>query len=307
MDFSRREILGTISVGFTTGRLQTDKQRIPWGVKRIHAPKAHKQGITGKGVDIAVIDSGVDLDHPDLQENLGEGRAFVEYRDTSNWSDDNGHGTHSAGIIAGVDNDKGILGVAPEATIHPVKVLNDDLSFRDQDFVAGTKWAADQGYDIINMSLGGTSTSAKRTAIAYATRKGSILVASVGNEGCDCVDAPAAYDSVLAVTAVNRNDKMYTKSSVGFSVDVTAPGTDILSTFPGGYRRLSGTSQAAPHASGALGLLLSHEYSRDNALTRLLSTTKDVGLKSPQQGTGLIDVSAALNLNSDGDASSNSE
>ena len=301
MNISRREFLGMMSVSLTTGYIQVDNQQTLWGIKRIRAPKAYQRGITGGGVDIAVVGSGVDPDHPDLKKNLGEGRSFVEYRDATDWSDDHGHGTHNAGIIAGVDNDEGVIGVAPEVTIHPVKVLDDDLSFRDQDFVDGVKWAADQEYDVINMSLGGSNTRAKRKAIEYADRKGSILVASVGNEGCECIDAPAVYEPVLAVTAVNRNGEIFAESSVGSAVNVTAPGTDILSTVPDGYRRITGTSQAAPHVSGALGLL-TREYSRTDARMRLLTITEDIGLKESKQGTGLIDVSAALDLNSKEDS-----
>ncbi|PSQ01551.1 peptidase S8, partial [Halobacteriales archaeon QS_5_70_17] len=150
-------------------------QCLPWGVDRVDGDVAHTNGETGNGADIAIIDTGIDDDHPDLQTNVGAGKAYVDCRGRNcnyPWSDDNDHGTHCAGIADAVDNGEGVVGVATEATLHAVKVLDRNGSGSYSDVAAGIEYTADQGWDVSSMSLGGGKSSVVEDACEYAFEKG---------------------------------------------------------------------------------------------------------------------------------------
>ena len=285
-------------------------ESLPWGVDRVDADTVHDDGTTGAGADVAIIDTGIDSDHPDLVDNLGSGKAYVEagtdYDGSScsgngntinePWDDDNDHGTHCAGIAAGVANDEGVVGVAPSATLHAVKVLACSGTGYLSDIAAGVEYTANQGWDVASLSLGSSADySTLRNACQYAADQGVLVVAAAGNDGpcSDCVSYPATYDSVVAVSATTSSDALASFSSTGPEIDIAAPGSSILSSVPGGYAYFSGTSMACPHVSGVGGLLMANGYSGSEARSALQNNTEDIGLSSSDGGNGLLDANAA--------------
>ncbi|GAB6862252.1 S8 family serine peptidase [Haloplanus litoreus] len=285
-------------------------QAVPWGIDRVDADAVHDTGSTGDGADVAILDSGIDSDHPDLVDNLGAGTAIIDcgtaYDGSScsgngntchePWDDDNDHGTHCAGIAAAVDNDVGVVGVSSGATLHAVKVLDCGGTGYLSDIAAGIEHTANQGWDVASMSLGSSSdSSTMRDACQYAVDQGVLVVAAAGNEGpcTDCVSYPAAYDTVVAVSSTDGSDSLSSFSSTGPEIDIAAPGESILSTIPGGTAYFSGTSMACPHVSGAGGLLMANGYSVTEARTTLQGTTEDIGLSTSDGGNGLLNAEAA--------------
>jgi subtilisin len=271
-------------------------QVLPWGVDRIDAEYAWST-TKGAGVRVAVVDTGIDRDHPDLQANIAGGvnfvaRSWTKPADPNAWDDDNGHGSHVAGIIAAVDNDIGVIGVAPEASLYAVKVLDKTGRGYLSDIAAGLEWCADNGIDIANMSLGtDTDVQSFHDACDAAADAGVILVAAAGNDGKD-VDYPGAYSSVLAVAATDDNDNVASWSSPGPQVAIAAPGVSVYSTWKGGgYNTISGTSMATPHVSGTLALVLAAGRS-----TNLCATADDLppaGIDN-KSGCGLVDAQQAV-------------
>ena len=273
-------------------------QTLPWGIDRVDADVVHANGETGNGADIAIIDTGIDEDHEDLQANIGEGKDFTG---TGHWDDDNGHGTHCAGIADAIDNSTGVVGVSTEATLHAAKVLDSGGSGTWSDVADGIRWVADQGYDVGSLSLGGSSgSSTLKDAVQYAQGKGVLLVGAAGNDYGGDVGYPAAYSEVMAVSSTNENDELSSFSNVGPEIEIAAPGSDIYSTYnDGGYNTLSGTSMATPHVSGAAGQLMANGYTNSEARQQLKDTAEDIGLASEEQGSGLLDAEAAV-LGDDG-------
>ncbi|UTF52015.1 S8 family peptidase [Natronosalvus rutilus] len=289
------------------GEMHALAQSTPWGIDRVDADVAHDNGETGAGADVAILDTGIDSDHPDLQANLGDGRAFVSCKGGPNscgqdWDDDNDHGTHCAGTADAVDNNEGVVGVSTEATLHAVKVLDKRGSGSFSDIAAGVEYVADQGWDVASLSLGASSGSqALRDAGQYAYNNGVLLVAAAGNDGpcSDCVGYPAAYPEFIAVSATSADDSLASFSSTGSEVEIAAPGEDVNSTVPGGgYDTFSGTSMACPHVAGAGGQLMANGYTNTEARQQLKDTAEDIGLSDNEQGSGLLDVAAALGLSS---------
>jgi subtilisin len=280
--------------------LRATGQDLPWGIDRVDANEAHEGGKEGSGADIAILDTGIDSDHPDLAPNLGTGYAVepCQMGDCQEpWDDDNNHGTHVAGIADARSNSRGVVGVSTKATLHGVKVLTGQGSGSASGVAEGIKWVADQGYDVLNMSLGAPSgNQVLRDAVKYADERGVLVVSSAGNAGpCfDCVGYPAAYPEVIAVSSTTENDTLSEFSSTGPQVELAAPGSDILSTVVGGYNRYSGTSMSSPHVAGAAGQLLAEGLSKTEARQRLSETAEDIGLDENESGAGLVDVLAAL-------------
>ncbi len=230
----------------------------------IKAPQAWEETTGTAEVVIAILDTGVDFGHPDLKTKLvSTGRDFIN--NDLDATDDNFHGTEVAGIAAAsTDNNEGIAGVAWNARILPVKVLNAEGIGTTDQVADGIRWAADQGAQILNLSLGTDAPSQTlRNAVQFAFEKGCLLVAAAGNTG-GAVQFPAAYDTfVLAVAATDYNDVRQATSSFGAEIDVAAPGVRILSTVPTWllgpsllpYRYDDGTSLAAPHVTGLAALI----------------------------------------------------
>ena len=272
-------------------------QTLPYGIDRVDAEVAHANGDTGAGADVAIVDTGIDQTHPDLAANLGTGTSFLAGVQNPDWQDDNGHGTHCAGIADAIDNSQGVVGVSTEATLHAVKVLSAAGVGLTSDIAAGVEWVAEQGYDVASMSLGGSSQSeALADACTYAQEQGVTLVAAAGNSGpcTDCVGYPAANPEPIAVSATNENDQLADFSSQGPEVEIAAPGADIYSTYLGGYSTLSGTSMACPHVSGAAAQLAAQGYTNTEIRSQLKTTAEDVGLGENESGAGLLDVASAL-------------
>jgi len=228
-----------------------------WGVSHISADLAHADGNRGTGVKVAVIDTGIDYTHEDLDGNYIGGYDFV-FDDNDPYDDSfNSHGTHVAGIIAAEENGVGVIGVAPEADIYAVKVLDGGGFGLVEWIIAGIEWAVQNGVDVINMSIEGPHRQALEDACDAAYNAGVLIVAAGGNSvaGGGPVEFPAAYDSVIAVTATDGSDLPAYFAPIGQEVELAAPGVDVLSTVAGGgYDAVSGTSQAAPHVAGAAAL-----------------------------------------------------
>lgn len=309
------------------GRMHAIAQSVPWGVDRIDADVAHEAVETPGGADVAIIDTGIDSDHPDLRANLGEGKAVVECGEglgcvlnggllfgESNecnepWDDDHDHGSHVAGIAGAVDNDRTVVGVATGATLHAVKVLDCQGAGSFSDVARGIEIVAEEGWDVANMSLGGNRSSAVKDAVEHAAEKGVTLVAAAGNSGpcTDCVGYPAAFEEVIAVSATDRNDDLAKYSSQGPEVEIAAPGTDVTSTVPGGTATFSGTSMASPHVAGAAGQLAARGRSRSAIRQQLTATAEDIGLSENESGAGLLDDAALLDVESKDDLGESDE
>lgn len=278
--------------------------------QRVYAPSLI-QLTTGWGynmgqpnVVIAVLDSGVNAQHPDLQGRILPGYDFVNNDDDPH--DDHGHGTHVAGIIAAnANNGIGSAGVCPNCSILPVKVLNSSNVGTWSDVVRGIIYAVDQNADVINLSLGGTSDiQTVRNAVNYAVENNVIVVAAAGNSRSDVPFFPAAIEEVIAVSATRNDDTIWSLSNFGSHIDVAAPGFAIYSTFAdldnyyGGYTFMSGTSMAAPHVAALVGLIRSQQQGRTLAEVRQLVRDYATDLGEPGWdayfGHGRIDVAASL-------------
>jgi subtilisin len=293
---------------------------LDWGVDRIDAEKvwggaedATDVGSgrnAGDGIKVAIIDTGIDWNHPDLAANYKGGYDFAN--DDADPMDDNGHGTHVAGIVAASDNNNGVIGVAPKAYLYAVKVLNSSGSGTEDDIAAGIQWCIDNGIQIISMSLGYRYYSLPwwpqpllvKQACDAAYNSGLLVVAAAGNDGSrsvrDTVGYPARYDSVIAVGATDSSDKRPYWSSTGPAVELAAPGVSINSTYwDDTYATMSGTSMACPMVTGTAALVWRAypSYTNVQVRERLKNTAKDLDLSKPQPdwqfGFGLVDAEAA--------------
>ena len=272
-----------------------------WGLRRIEAPAAWETTTGSSTVVVAVVDTGVDLRHPDLQGHLVEGHNFV--REERPPQDDNGHGTHVAGTIAAtLNNNVGIVGVAPGVAIMPVKALGRTGRGADDTVAAGLYWAADHGAWVINMSLGPAFSGTQATplveeAIAYAIGLGAVVVTAAGNRGTSEPTTLSANPGVISVAATMPNDARAPFSNHGPWVHVGAPGTGVLSTFFDGsstYRAESGTSVAAPYVSGVAALLLSlRPELGPGDVARILQSTADP-LPGQDVGAGRLNAARAV-------------
>ncbi|MCZ7382873.1 MAG: S8 family peptidase [Candidatus Methanoperedens sp.] len=240
-------------------------QQITWGIARVKAPEIWNNS-TGKNVKIAVLDTGISSNHPDL--TVSGGINLVGKLKNNKWNDDNGHGTHVAGIIAARNNSIGVVGVAPDAQLYAVKVLDAYGNGYISDVIEGIDWAVQNDMNVVSMSLGTAAYSqALNDSTANAYKAGILLVAAAGNGGdgnlsTDDVLYPAKFDSVIAVSAVDYNNIAPVWSADGTEVELAAPGVDIFSTWlNGGYANESGTSMAAPFVSGVVALVKSKNLS----------------------------------------------
>ncbi|MFU8766911.1 MAG: S8 family peptidase [Candidatus Methanoperedens sp.] len=273
------------------------EQVMPWGIKRIDAEPSWGKS-TGNGTKVAVVDTGIDFQHPDLAGNVKGGVSFVKR--SKGYRDDNGHGTHVAGTIAALNNEIGVVGVAPDAWLYGVKVLDRKGSGWLSDVIAGIDWSTANGMQVITMSLGSSgSSNSLEMAVDNAYNQGIVIVAAAGNDYGGTVSYPARYDSVIAVTATDSGDNIASFSNTGQEAELAAPGVGIYSTYKGGsYATLSGTSMATPHVTGTVALLLASNESLEppEVRKRLGDTATDLGDSGRDiyYGFGLVNASAAL-------------
>ncbi|MEV8568757.1 type VII secretion-associated serine protease mycosin [Streptomyces sp. NPDC051322] len=288
-----------------------------WALESMHAPQAWRT-TQGKGVTVAVLDTGVDNTNPDLAGQVLTGKDFIGFgarRGDRSWAR---HGTAMAGIIAGhghgPGHEDGIMGIAPEARILPVRVILEGSdpaikkahASRGDALADGIRWAADHGADVINLSLGDDSASAhpeptQDSAIQYALAKGVVVVVSAGNKGedGDPVSYPAAYPGVIAVTAVDRYGTHASFSTRHWYATVSAPGDDVVIADPDHKYYLGwGTSAASAFVSGAVALVRAAYPDLTPVQIRKLLT--DTARNAPQggrddaRGYGIVDTAAAL-------------
>ncbi|MEA2443296.1 MAG: serine protease, partial [Thermoleophilales bacterium] len=294
-----------------------------WGLTQIKAPAAWGRGARGAGATIAVIDTGADLTHPDLQANLVPGADFVPGGGACDGpQDENGHGTHTAGIAAAVTNNGvGVAGTAPDAKVMPLRALDDAGSGEDAWIIAAIKYAADNGAKVINMSLGGMVVVGQvpqlnqelEDAVKYAWDKGVVVVASAGNDSFPLCGYPAAARYAICVGATDRRGAPSAYSNFpndpDQTVGVRAPGgagspfceddEDIWSTvWPGssfdckgtgsltGYDTIAGTSMAAPYAAGVAALLSGQGLTNAQIMECIKKTSSNKGAYDPVMGYG---------------------
>ncbi|WP_019240920.1 MULTISPECIES: S8 family peptidase [Bacillus] len=276
---------------------------LPRGVELIQAPMLWNK-TKGKGITVAVLDTGCDVEHPDLKNRIIGGRNFTK-DDRGNpevFKDYNGHGTHVAGTIAAEENGSGVVGVAPEASLLIVKVLDKSGSGSYEGIINGILYAIEQKVDIISMSLGGPNDVQElHEAVKKATNQGILVVCAAGNDGdgddsTDEYGYPGSYNEVISVGAIDleRRSSRFTNSNN--EVDLVAPGEKIYSTFLNGtYKSLSGTSMATPHVSGALALLKNIEnesfgrkLTEPELYAQLIKRTISVGYSAKLEGNGLL-------------------
>ncbi|HEY5821582.1 MAG TPA: S8 family serine peptidase [Propionibacteriaceae bacterium] len=302
-----------------------------WGLSTIKAPAAWDTTTGAPSVVVAVIDSGVDLDHPELAPLLLPGYDMVDlgpsptpkpgWRFEGDFSgrdstpeDEVGHGTHVSGTIACLTNNgSSVAGVNWQSRILPIKALTRMVRISDgrvtgvgssADIAAAIRWAADNGAHVINMSLGSSgSTVVESSAVAYAIGKGVVVVAAMGNDGTSNPSYPAAYPGVVAVGAIDSADHRASFSQTGAHISVAAPGVDILSTYlAGGTTTMSGTSMATPHVAGVAALIKAAKPSATGVeIADILRTTARPLRDDPadavpndQYGAGCIDAEAAV-------------
>lgn len=261
-----------------------------WGMVEIGSIAAWTYS-TGDAVDVAIVDTGIDTDHPDLIDNIGGGINIINPR--KHFKDDNGHGTHVAGIVAAVKNEIGVAGVAKNAVLYGVKVLNKNGMGWLTDVAAGLEWCTTNGIEVVNMSLGTASYSQYfQDVVAAVYDAGIVQVAAAGNDGGP-VSYPAAFPETIAVAATDINGYIPIWSNSGPEVDIAAPGVEVNSTYKGGeYRELSGTSMATPHVAGVVALILENKpaFTPDEVKDILTTTADDLGYIALEQGSGLVDA-----------------
>ena len=295
---------------------------LDWNLNSVNAPEAWQAGYRGDGVVVAVIDTGVNISHSDLDDNVwvnsdeiagdgidNDGNGFIDDRygwnfvgNNSNVADDNGHGTHVAGTIAAEQNGFGATGVAPDAEVMSIKVLNQDGSGFVNSIANGIRYAVDNGAHIVNLSLGGGFSSTIASAISYAASNDVLVVAASGNESSSVPSNPASlsrsYQNVLSVGAYDSNGRIAGFSNgVGNSgaVQVDAPGVGVYSTAANGnYTWLSGTSMATPHVAGIAALTLSANSNLTAASLRNIIVQTSDRSASGSDASGVVNASLSI-------------
>jgi major intracellular serine protease len=300
----------------TVVSVQDTANEIPWGVQMVNAPLVWNE-TKGDGIVVCVLDTGCDINHPDLKDRIitgikgGQNFTMDDQGEPYMITDYHGHGTHTAGTIAASLNGLGVAGVAPNVKLLIGKVLNGDGVGSNAGITKGIRWASDwrgengESVRVISMSLGGsTDDSTLHDAVKYAVSKGIAVVVAAGNSGDGNTGTneyayPGAYPETIEVGAIDSNKNLASFSNTNEQIDVVAPGVNVLSTYKdSGYATLSGTSMATPHVSGVVALLISmYEKRLNKTLTvdeirqLLKDHSKDIGIDVKGEGFGLADLS----------------
>lgn len=271
-------------------------------LEQVRVPEVWPTTIGDPGIVVAVIDSGVELTHPDLV-GVPVVAPRNEIWNNTDVTDDNGHGTHVTGtILARTDNGEGIAGIAPGASLMPIKVLDETGMGFFSDVLDGVDWARTHGADVVNLSLGGILEPAQVALIqptfTAARAAGILVVAASGNSGSQIMEYPAGLHGVVSVAAVDQSDLQAEFSTFNRGVDIAAPGVDILSTIDGGYAEESGTSMASPHVAGVAALIWSARPGLSVTELEAVLRSSAVDLGDPGRdnvyGSGRVDAEAAL-------------
>lgn len=290
------EVLEVPSKTISPQDIRPSSQNIPWGIHSTGAYLVSSQEPSGEAVKVAVFDTGISS-HEDLSVT---GAVYFDTT-TESYGDNNGHGTHVAGIIAAINNEIGVMGMSDHIELYSVKVLNSNGTGYTSSVIEGIEWAIENNIQIINMSFASAEYSESlHEMIQLARDNGILIVASAGNGGPgeDTIQYPAKYPEVIAVGSINKDFKRSDFSSIGPELDLVAPGSNILSTMSnGGYGTFSGTSMSAAYVTGAAALLWSKNLalSSDDIINQLYSSATNLGTIN-EYGHGLINVAKALNL-----------
>jgi major intracellular serine protease len=291
----------------TVSNFTANPNEIPWGVNMVNAPEVW-DNTRGEEIVVAILDTGVDTNHPDLQGRIIGGRNFTTdfNGNPNNFFDNQSHGTHVAGTIGAISNDSGVIGVAPEVKLLIGKVLDGQGGGSYDSIINGIKWATKwrgkngERVRIISMSLGGpVHHPLLHKAIQEAVKADIAVVVAAGNEGDNNTTTneyayPGMYQEVIEVGAIDKFKQLAVFSNTNDQIDVVAPGVDILSTVPGGWANMSGTSMATPHVSAVIALLISMYENEDRKLTEpeiyqlLLDHTVDINIDKRGMGNGLV-------------------
>lgn len=282
-------------------------QNTPYGYNMVQANQFSQNDTQARTV--CVIDTGYNLGHPDLPDQNDGVSGNANSSSVGNWyNDGNGHGTHVAGTIAALNNNEGIVGVYPGVDLHIVKIFDDNGNWTfASDLIDGINQCQSAGADVVNMSLGGGSSStAESNAMQQFVDNGILLVAAAGNSGNSSLSYPASYDAVVSVAAVDSNENRASYSQYNNQVEIAGPGSAVYSTYPTNtYATLSGTSMATPHVAGAAALVWSvfPQCSNEQIRAALNATAKDKGSAGRDNlyGHGIVQAADAYNyLNSNG-------
>ncbi len=282
-------------------------QSTPYGYTMVQANQFGQSDTQARKV--CIIDTGYNLGHPDLPDTNGGVSGQANNSAVGNWyNDGNGHGTHVAGTIGAYDNNEGVIGVYPGVDMHIIKIFNDSGQWTfASDLIDAITQCQSAGSDVVNMSLGGGSSStAERNAMQSFTDAGMLLVAAAGNDGNSAKSYPASYDAVMSVAAVDSNENRASYSQYNDQVEIAAPGSAVQSTYPTNtYASLSGTSMATPHVAGGAALVWSYfpQCSNNQIRNALNATAKDKGSSGRDNfyGYGLMQLADAYNyLNTNG-------
>lgn len=299
-------------IPYRTEEVMETTSEVPRGIDMIEAPALWKRTNQGRGNIVAILDTGCQTDHPDLEKRIIGGKNFTTDDggiDTV-FADYNGHGTHVAGTIAAAEDGSGVVGVAPQADLLILKVLNKEGSGEMKDIIDAieyaTNWTGPDGerVRVISMSLGGpTDVPELQASIQEAVKHDISVVCAAGNEGdgqgrTPEYAYPGAYNEVIQVGAVDFNRNLAEFTNTNDEVDVVAPGVNILSTYVNSkYARLSGTSMATPHVSGALALVINlaeaqfeREMTESEIFSQLIKRTVPLGYPRAAEGNGLVSL-----------------
>ncbi|WP_246031740.1 S8 family peptidase [Salibacterium salarium] len=290
--------------------LNESKEKTPQGITMVQAPELWDEGYKGKGNVVAVIDTGCQTEHPDVKNRIIGGRNFTDdyNRDPENFMDNQGHGTHVAGTIGATLDGAGLVGVAPEVNLLILKALSGEGYGSYQGIIDSIHYAIDwrgknqERVRVISMSLGGPNDIPEmHEAIQRAVENNILVVSAAGNEGDEDEDTeeiayPGYYKEVMQVGAVDFDGNLAAFTNFNDEIDIVAPGVNILSTYPDNkFARLSGTSMATPHISGAAALIINQceddfdrELTESQMYSQVVKRTQPLGNSRSMEGNGLL-------------------